>query len=215
MLMPSCHYVIIKGNSMMEFKTLALGALVGASITTSAIAPVMAQSPHPVVTPIVCDLCDGGFSRFASGPGGHFVTFGMTDTICDDTYVGARIDARTFPADSWSIDINSQGGDPFFVTELITPSREVIFTLDFTSQTTRNGKIHTTFDGRALGFGGDRFISIFVYDNADGYSGVSFTDTIDLSHGGIRVDGVFPIPNFHHSGVSDCTGIFGGGNSTI
>ena len=123
--------------------------------------------------------------------------------------MGARIDGSRFPDSSWSIHIDSQGGAPFFVTELMTRSG-VMFTRSLSSQTNKDGKIHATFDGPTLGFGGDKLISIFVYDRGR-ETNTSFQDTIDLSDSGIRVDGVDPIPEFRQ--VNDCVGIFGNGNS--
>ena len=134
----------------------------------------------------------------------------MADILCYRTYVGARIDASKYPANSWSIKLTSQGGEPFFMTQLLTSSG-VVFTPQLYSYTNTNGQIQATFDEPAEGYGGDKFVSIFVYDNGESY-GSSFRDTIDLSHGGIRVDGVLPWPNVHQIGVGDCTGIFGNGN---
>jgi len=201
----------------MEFKALALGALVGISMTTASLTPAMADTghlPHPTLTPIYCVECggnlecSGAFSNFFSH-GGHFLSFGETDSE-PQVFVGARIDASGYPARSWAITLQTQGGNPFFVTELQTPSG-VVFTHNVSSFSNNRGHVSATFNGPDLGFKGDQFISIFIYDNG-ATCGNSFQDTIDLSHD-LQIDGILPIPEVQ-SFSSDCTGIFGNVNSS-
>jgi hypothetical protein len=199
------HSALLRGN-FMELKMLALSALCGASLT---VVPAMAQSHgavhgHLTVTPIFCDEegCfneSGAFSRYATSHSGHFINFGMADSECEFTFVGARIDAPGFPADNWSIVLNAPNSDPFFITELISRNGQTTF-VEASSFIDSNGNVHASFNGPDPG---ERFVSIFIYDNGGG-PGISFQDSLNLDHG-VRVDGSFPVAVTRHLGVSDCS----------
>lgn len=207
----------------MEFKDFALGALVGVSLTMSAIQPAMAHpgsshgsshgaARHATITPIYCDECEeidesGAYARFA----GHALVVGMTDSQCEGTFVGARIDAPGFPADKWQITVTGNPGDPVFSTALRTSSNQLIVTDQLSSYDYNNGVVRASFNASALGYSGAKFVSIFVYDNG-GEGGISFQDRFDLN-GGVRVDGSFPVPNIHGGFDEDCFGLFGNINT--
>jgi hypothetical protein len=207
----------------MRFKTLALGAITGVSLTSTTLLPVFADgSRYPLVRPIFCDhggenLFDasGGFSEFVSVPrSGIELTFGEADTLSDQTYVGARVDAPLGGGTNWSITIHSKGGNPFFLTEFPTLTGP-LFTRRVSSYSNVNGTIQATFNGPQLGFG-DRFSSVHIYDDGSGELGEPFTDTIDLSSGGIQVNSILtPVENMQQIGEPDCTGIFGNFNTSF
>jgi hypothetical protein len=198
----------------MKLNALALGAVMGVSITSS-IAPAMATTQsRPTITPIYCDLCDdfsqtGGYSRFVNTSNQRLIVFGEADTLCPATYVGARIDAPGFPANNWLIRINAPSGNPIFATELVDRYGCRYFTNSFSTRVANSGNIRVTLTPSDVGFSPScyNFASIFVYDAGLGGTGGSFRDFMDYGNG-IQVDGRFPTANFT-SIQSDCSGIFG------
>lgn len=202
----------------MDFKSMAFSAATSFSLVSSTL-PAFAQhipQHHPVLTPIQCNFCDeplsdaGAFSYFGTNATGHFLTFGETDTLyCYDSFVGARIDAQGFPAQNWSIHIQTanENSEPVFVTEVLTSSGRV-FTTDTTNYIRKSNSIQASFNA-AEAYPGATFVSIWVYDSGlFCCEGRSFRDTILLGPDeGTLVDGVYPISTDYHSIVQqDCTG---------
>lgn len=215
----------------MKFEILGLNLLIAAAfmVSPATAQPVMnhgnsshgqtASHSHLSVTPIFCNEGDincyrvnGGFSRIASGPGVHVLTFGWTEdgnSCLAGVLVGGRIDARGLPADSWKMDIQQKEvqsgkyGPVFFRTEVVDRFGNVSVMSDHFETTDPDGTIHASFDGSAFGTTGQRFLSIYVLSGGD-VSQRAFTDLVNLNR--LAVDGRRPIPNPHT--VEDCSSAF-------
>ncbi|HEY9776432.1 MAG TPA: hypothetical protein V6C81_21910 [Planktothrix sp.] len=204
----------------MEIKAVSLRTVMGASLVFSQAG--LAQSAfaqvyhHPTVSPIICDFYGesgyyGAYSRFAAKGHDHIVSFGIADSGYSGVWVGARIDAVGFPAQTWKIKGNFESG--LTGIDIITTGygRDgLVGTSEFDekSYNPSTGTFIASFNSENIFLDANKFQSIYVYASNDFES---FADYIDITTG-VTVDGIFAVPNPHAVSKYDCTGFEVSGN---